>query len=394
MTRCPTLAGLACVALLGCHGHPEHVDASYFGPKVVPPGPLAKLRPGMTLAEVTAIAPGAHEMPLRGYLVDDSRGAKQYVVIASGIVTETYVALEGDDAKSVLTAAWGAPTPDPDDGDDPVWRSTETGWRARLTCGHGTKRMPVPAACTVTFHPYRPAAELFTKAIQPGGVLGAIKPDATVADALAATHLPFSDHRDFQRTSDFDGGTETVSFGEGRLHAITYFLPASTRDAIDKAWGPPAITSDDYEAWLDPATGWRAVVDRKGRVYVTFSSYWPDAKLLSTLEAIAASPDLAAARRDHAELAWDADGKGVTLPDGGHNGVFGSPNHVSVRQGAHLSASIVLHPRAADRDGMLAEFATRWGTPKTTKERDEVTYHYPTHALVTVDDDLLFVEVQ
>lgn len=392
MTSFPALVGLACVAALGCHhARSEHVAAAYFGTKVVPPGVLAKIRPGMTLAEVTAVAPGLREVPLRGYLVADADGAKQYVVMADGIVVETYVALEGDDVTPLITAAWGAPNPVPKRSGTGVWRGVDTGWRASLDCGHGSKRMPVAPACKLTFLPYRPAAELFTKAIGPGGVLAAIKPDATFADAVAATHLPLSDYRQFERTSEFDGARETVSF-VGGASSITYFFDSKdARSALDAAWGPPTLHDDTYETWLDPNTGWRADCSCKTDMFITFSSYWPFAKVLATLEAVVASADLATARRTHPELKWDADGKGFSIPD-----THGATKRVDLHtDDKHVTASLWLFVHQdGDRDRTLTELASRWGSPKKTTARDRVTYVYPKYGTLRVDEHLMILDVK
>ena len=390
MTSSPVLVGLVCVAALGCHhARSQHVAAAYFGTNVVPPGVLAKIRPGMTLAEVTAVAPGLRDVPLRGYLVADSDAAKQYVVMADGIVVETYVALEGDDATSVITAAWGAPNPKTSN----VWRGAATGWRANLSCGHGSKHMPVAPACKLTFHPYRPVGELFTKAIAPGGVLAAIKPDATFAEAVAATHLPLSDHRDFERTSEFDGATESVSFTRNQVHISYFFASEVSRSTLDTAWGPAIVHDGNYETWIDPNTGWRATCDCANNMYITFSSYWPTAKVLAMLENIAASADVASARRTHPELLWDSDGNGFSLPDTANGST--SQVQVSLSADKHVTARWLLFVhKTDDRDRTLTELASRWGTPKKQTTGDTVTYVYPKHGTLRADENLMILEVK
>jgi hypothetical protein len=162
---------------------------------------------------------------------------------------------------------------------------------------------------------------------------------------------------------------------------------------IDAAWGPPVARDANFETWVDPVTGWRAVCDCDDKsMYITFSSYWPMPKLLTALEMIAASTDLATARTAHPELGWDSEGNGFTVPDSDRSGV----TSVSVRErDHHLIASTILHAENTDaRDRTVNELASRWGHPKSTTEGDEVTYRYPQHGTLTVVDHMMILEVR
>ena len=79
----------ALVALAACGKKPATKEL--FGAKVTPPGVLAKIKPGMTLAEVKAIAPDATEDKAQGWLVGQpASDVKLYVGLLDNAVVDTF----------------------------------------------------------------------------------------------------------------------------------------------------------------------------------------------------------------------------------------------------------------------------------------------------------------
>src|SRR3569833_4610679 len=94
------------LAVAACHG--KRAGKDFFGTQVSPPGVLAQIRPGMTRAQVKAIAPEAKDDPGKGLLVAKPASyVKLYVGMDRDLVDHTYVSYDGDAGMAELTQAWG-----------------------------------------------------------------------------------------------------------------------------------------------------------------------------------------------------------------------------------------------------------------------------------------------
>jgi hypothetical protein len=135
---------------------PYHMlTAGFFGPHVVPPGDLGKLRIGMPLAEARTLAPGP--VAMRSGIATKYDGVREFVAIddKSSVVRSIYLNLP-ENAEELITAAWG-------DGSQAtmpvgkavkVWHDPETSWRATLRPALGRSR-------DLVFDVYLPAVALF-----------------------------------------------------------------------------------------------------------------------------------------------------------------------------------------------------------------------------------------
>jgi hypothetical protein len=247
------------VALVGC----KHERREPIGKRIEPPGGL---RLGMTAAEAKAAMPELGEgFGGAGSAGGDSPGAflasdAQLIAnMTDGRIRQLIVAFDPDHVPSkkleaMLVDRWGVP-------DAPhgklEWKSTETGWRARL---HDDAMLP-----RVEFTPYRPLTQaFFGSKVAPVGTLAKLRFGMTYAEAKAAVpELP-------QQSSivTFDAGaddvTATVFFDSEKGLTTMYVETASVADAtklVTAAWKAGAPT-DNGLAWSDAATGWRAELTR------------------------------------------------------------------------------------------------------------------------------------
>lgn len=135
---------------------PYHVlTTDFFGPHVVPPGDLGKLRPGMALAEARALAPGP--VSVRSGIATKYDAVREFVAVDDklGSVRSIYLNLP-ENAEELITAAWGdgASAMMPVGKAVKVWHDPETSWRATLRPALGRSR-------DLVFDVYMPAFALF-----------------------------------------------------------------------------------------------------------------------------------------------------------------------------------------------------------------------------------------
>lgn len=134
---------------------PYHLlTAEFFGNHVSPPGELAKLRIGMSVAEARALAPGP--VSARGGVPMAIDGVRQFVAIddQSGTVRSIYLNLPAR-AEDIITEAWseGLKAVDPRGKMVLVWPDPTTMWRATLRSALGYSH-------DLTYDNYMPAAQL------------------------------------------------------------------------------------------------------------------------------------------------------------------------------------------------------------------------------------------
>ncbi|HEV7555115.1 MAG TPA: hypothetical protein VGO00_06675, partial [Kofleriaceae bacterium] len=160
---------LAC-AVAGCSSAPA-ATTEFFGPVIEPPRGLAKLQPGMSVAEAMRLVPDLHDdhRGVRDELVLDSAVSDVRLVVRTdnGTVDRILAIISGQGARDLLTRAWGKPTITPDSLGQPevAWASESTGWKVKLDC--------VERNCLVDYIPYHVLTEEFFGAhVVPPGDLG------------------------------------------------------------------------------------------------------------------------------------------------------------------------------------------------------------------------------
>lgn len=394
------------LAVSACHG--KRADKDYFGKQVSPPGILAQIRPGMTLAQVKAIAPDAKTEAGKGlWLASPASNVKLYAIFDGGLVEHTYVDYQAEDGIAMLTQAWGPPDKEPDRGDehDVAWRSTATGWRAAANCGKSADGTP---RCSIAFHPHLPLEQLFTTPLAPAGELAKVKPRMTLAQLKATTHLPLFNDEPTQTTMrylDYDGAIEHLGIVDGRLYSIDYVVPASARPAIEKAWGPPAQPGA-HALWFDAKSGWSAMVDQDlsdaKRLRVDLQGYQPFLEQVALLETLAAAPTAADAKRSHPELEWDEQSKNddqpnVFLPDN----ELVDPAYRTMRVlpvglfGNSVAVTAVMGSLDPAREAAIVDALTqKWGAPKKTPQSDGVyEYRFAKHGALLREPSSLSLHV-
>ncbi|HTL37896.1 MAG TPA: hypothetical protein VL326_32415 [Kofleriaceae bacterium] len=126
----------------------------FFGPHVVPPGELEKLRIGMPLAHAKELAPGP--VSVRAGIATKYDGVREFVAVddKTAVIRSIYLNLPPN-ADELITEAWGPPTTITWVGKQvDVWPDPETGWRATLRPALGKSQ-------DLVFENYIPAAALF-----------------------------------------------------------------------------------------------------------------------------------------------------------------------------------------------------------------------------------------
>jgi len=398
---------LLLLAVGACHGK-HGAGKDYFGTQLSPPGILAQIRPGMTLAQVKAIAPDAKTEAGKGlWLASPASDMKMYALFDSGLVVQTYLDFKADDAMAVLTRAWGPPDkePDRDDPSDVAWRSTTTGWRAAANCSKPGDKEP---GCSISFHPHLPLDQMFTTPIAPPGELAKVKPRATLAELKATTKLAVLTDEPVQtpmRYLDFDGAVEHLGIVDGRLFSLDEVIPASARPALEKAWGPPAIPGK-HAMWFDAKSGWSVTVDEDlsdaKRLRVDYQGYQPFLDEVALLEKLTAAPTAADAKRSHPDLDWDPtikndDQPSLLLSDN----EFVEPGFRAMRLlpigffGNSKAVSAVMGQLDPAREAAIVDALTvKWGAPKKTTLNDGVVeYRFAKHGLLMHEASMLAVHV-
>src|SRR5690606_38980466 len=127
---------LAALALVACNTAPA-ATTDFWGPTIEPPRGLAKLAPGMTVAEAKRLVPSLREprhVGVRDELVLDSgvSDVKLAVRVEAGMVSTILAIVRGPNARGLLTRAWGNPVITRDQLGQPevTWASEATGWKA------------------------------------------------------------------------------------------------------------------------------------------------------------------------------------------------------------------------------------------------------------------------
>jgi hypothetical protein len=233
------------------------LTAEFFGPHVVPPGDLAKLRIGMPLAEAKQVAPGP--VSVRAGIATKYDGVREFVALddKGATVRSIYLNLPPN-AEDLITEAWGAPTEINVVGKQVnVWPDPETLWRATLRPALGKSQ-------DLVFDNYIPAVALFgdqpdTLEALPEPVLGrtveevkaAYRDSVTVQGKNLVITLP---------PTEWDRFATRITLGTsgGRVREIEFSVPwkpnPKARDTLldlfKAKWGLPEEVVEDSKPTL------------------------------------------------------------------------------------------------------------------------------------------------
>jgi hypothetical protein len=367
------------LALAACNAAPA-ATTEYFGSRIEPPGGLAKVQPGMSVAEAKKLVPGLREDPraLRDQLVLDSgvSDVKLEVRVDSGTVAGIVAVVSGNGARELLQRVWGDPQLTRDSLGQPeiTWASESTGWKAKLDC--------LERNCVVEYVPYHVlTSEFFGAHVVPPGDLVKLRLGMKVADAKKLAPGPV-DVRAGVPTG-VDGVREFVAIDDktGTIRAIYLNLPASARSLIAEAWGPGLPATEPVGktvlVWPDPSTGWRATLRPAlgSSQDLAFDVYLPVAQMFGEQpDVVDAAPVLGltvdevkkmfegqvTTSRGNLTLTllpteWERQATRITLDVAGGR----------IRE-LVFSIPFKAHPEA--RDQLLELFTHKWGMPRPSEE--------------------------
>ncbi len=274
---------VALLALAACSSAPA-ATTDFWGPSIEPPRGLAKLQPGMSLADAKRLVPALREdhRGVRDQLVLDSGvgDVKLEVRVDAGIVSSIVAVVQGHGAREVLTRAWGQPQIVRDSLGQPevTWASESTGWKVRLDC--------LERNCLVDYVPYHVlTSDFFGAHVVPPGDLANLRIGMKLADARKLAPGPIDVRAGI--ATGVDGVREFVAVDDKQstVRAIYLNLPQRAEDLIVEAWGSGTKAIEpvgkNVLVWPDPTTGWRATLrDALGNSHdLAFDNYLPAAAL-------------------------------------------------------------------------------------------------------------------
>jgi hypothetical protein len=274
---------LAALAFAACNSAPA-ATTEFFGPHIEPPRGLAKIRPGMTVAQARGLVPGLREdhRSVREHLVLDSGvgDVKLEVRVDAGTVASILAVVQGQTARDLLTRAWGEPQITKDALGQPEisWSSESTGWKVKLDC--------LERNCFLEYVPYHVlTAEFFGAHVVPPGMLANLRVGMKLVDARKQAP-GLIDVRAGIATG-VDGVRQYVATDDklGTVRAIYLNLPGHSENLIAQAWGPGMVATEpvgkNVLVWPDPTTGWRATLRHAlGSSHdLAFDNYLPAAAL-------------------------------------------------------------------------------------------------------------------
>lgn len=254
---------LAVLALTACNTAPA-ATTDFWGPTVEPPRGLAKIAPGMSVAEAVKLVPALHEpkrVGVRDELVLDSgvRDVKLAVRVEAGTVSSILAIVQGPGARDLLTRAWGQPEITRDSLGQPevTWASEATGWKVKLDC--------MERNCLVEYVPYHMlTTDFFGPHVVPPGDLGKLRIGMPIAEARTLAPGPVSVRSGI--ATKYDGVREFVATDDklGTVRSIYLNLRENAEELISAAWGSGSAATmpvgKAVKVWHDPETGWRATL--------------------------------------------------------------------------------------------------------------------------------------
>ena len=271
------------IALAACNSAPA-ATTEFFGPTIEPPRGLAKIQPGMSVAEALRRIPELREdhQGVRDKLVLESgvRDVRLEVRVDAGTVTSLIAIVQGQGARALLTRAWGEPKIERDSLGQPelTWASEATGWKVELDC--------LERNCLIEYIPYHVLTpEFFGAHVVPPGALASLRIGMPVAEARTFAPGPI-DVRGGIATG-VDGVRQFVAIDDKRnvVRAIYLNLPPHAKPLIEQAWGAGVAATEPVgkavRVWHDPTTGWRAILRPALGLSsdLAFENYLPAAQL-------------------------------------------------------------------------------------------------------------------
>jgi hypothetical protein len=272
------------LALGACRSSPV-ATTDFFGPTIEPPRGLAKIHPGMSVAEAMRLVPGLREpdrKSIRDDLVLDS-GASDVTLevrVDGGTVQGVVAIVQGHGARELLERVWGKPQIVRDSLGQPVvtWASESSGWKVKLDC--------LERNCLVEYVPYQVlTAQFFGAHVVPPGDLAKLKIGMKLAEAKLLAPGPVAVRSGI--ATGVDGVRAFVATDDklGAVRSIYLNLPPHAEDLIAEAWGKGQPATEPVGkavlVWPDPETGWRATL-REALGYshdLVFDNYLPAAQL-------------------------------------------------------------------------------------------------------------------
>jgi hypothetical protein len=369
---------LAVVAAAAC-GNSRPLNSEFFGATIEPPRGLAKLQPGISVAEAKRRLPA---------LKDDHRGVRDQLVLDSGVadvalevrvdsgtVASIFAIVQGHGARELLTQSWGQPQITRDSLGQPetTWASENTGWKVKLDC--------LERNCFIEYVPYHVlTSEFFGAHVVPPGELANLRIGMKVAEARKIAPGPVDVRAGI--ATGVDGVREFVAIDDktGTVRAIYLNLPQHAEDLISDAWseGWRAVepVGKTVLVWPDPTTAWRATLrDALGYSHdLAYDNYLPAAQLFGDqpdqLEGLP-EPVLGKSIEDVKKAYKDAvtaQGKDLVitlLPTEWERAATRITLGVAGGVVRRVSFAIPFRPHPEARDTLLELFKRKWGEPRT-----------------------------
>jgi hypothetical protein len=374
--------------LVAACGSPRQVKPDFFGPAIEPPGGLAKIQPGISVAEAKRRLPGLREdkRGVRDQLVLDS-GVSDVALgvrIDSGTVASIFAIVEGQGARELLTHSWGQPQITRDSLGQPetTWASEKTGWKVKLDC--------LERNCFLEYVPYHVlTSEFFGAHVVPPGDLANLRIGMKLADARKIAPGPVDVRAGI--ATGVDGVREFVAIDDktGTIRSIYLNLPQHAEDLIEEAWSEGWRATEPVGktvlVWPDPTTGWRATL-RAALGYshdLAYDNFLPAAQLFGDqpdqLEALpepVLGKSVEEVKKAYKEAVsvvghdlvitllpteWERTATRITLVTGGGS---------TVRK---LQFAIPWRPHPEARDTLLELFKRKWGEPRVREDDGKTT---------------------
>jgi hypothetical protein len=358
------------------------MNPDFFGPTIEPPCGLARIQPGISVAEAKRRVPGLKEdhRGVRDQLVLDSgvSDVTLEVRVDSGTVAGIFAIVQGHGARELLTRSWGQPQITRDSLGQPetTWASENTGWKVKLDC--------LERNCFIEFVPYHVlTAEFFGAHVVPPGELANLRIGMKAGEARKLAPGPV-DVRSGIATG-VDGVREFVSIDDkaATVRSIYLNLPQHAEDLIAEAWSEGWRATEPVGktvlVWPDPTTGWRATLrDALGYSHdLAYDNFLPAAQLFGDqpdqLEALS-EPVLGKSVDDVKKAYKDAiapQGRDLVLtllPTEWER----SMTRITLVSGAgiikRMTFSIPWRPHPEARETLFELFKRKWGEPKTRED--------------------------
>ncbi len=374
------------LALAACEAAPS-ASTGFFGPRIEPPGGLAKVQPGMSVAEAKKLVPNLREDPraVRDQMTLDSgvSDVKLEVRVDSGTVANIVAVVSNNGTRELLQRVWGDPQITRDSLGQPeiTWSSESTGWKAKLDC--------LERNCVVEYVPFHVlTSEFFGAHVVPPGDLNKLRLGMKVADAKKLAPGPIDVRAGVPTGVDGVRGFVAVDDKSGTVRAIYLNLPASAKAQIEEAWGTGQQATELGKAvlvWPDPSTGWRATLRPAlgSSQDLAFDHYLPVAQLLGEqVDVVDAMPVLGltvdevkkqfegqvtAARGDLAvallPTEWDRQATKFSLDVAGGR----------IRE---IVFSIPFKAQPDAKEQLAELFTHKWGTPRPAEEDGKRVFIY------------------